>query len=178
MELNWLDIVLLGILLFTLILGIVKGLVKQIIGILAVFLGLILALLYYPVVSGVFMRLISSKVVSQFLGFLAIFLAVLCLGALLSAMLSKLMKGPLKFLNHALGGCFGLLKGILICGVLLFAMLVFPVNKKVVQDSQVAPVCLVVTKGVFSLIPKDLREKFNRAYADIVGRRDKNARRI
>lgn len=178
MNYSWLDIILFGIIAIAFILGIAKGLIKQIIGISAVIIGLILAVTYYAHVSDLFSPLVSSTALSQFLGFLAIFLAVLCLGGLISAMLSKLMKGPFKFLNHVVGGGFGLLKGILICGVILFGMLVFPINTKALTNSQLAPFCLNVTRAAFYLVPQDLKEKFSEAYKDIIKKQGKHERKV
>lgn len=178
MSFNWLDIVLLIIIAITVIAGISKGLVRQFVGILAVVIGLILALMYYPFAAELFLSFVSQEALAQFLGFLVIFFGVLGVGWLISAWLSKMMKGPFKFLNHVFGGAFGLLKGILICGVLLFAMLVFPVNTNALRRSQLAPVCLRLTKAVFTMIPQDLKDRFNQAYKDIVGRKGRDERRI
>jgi membrane protein required for colicin V production len=175
---NWLDIVLLIIIGVALVFGLIKGLMRQVIGICAVIVGLILALLYYPYVAFLFGRLISSQVVSHFLGFISIFLAVLCLGGILSWLVSKMIKGPLKFMNHILGGGLGLIKGILICGVFVFALLVFPVSIRALENSFIAPYCLKMTKAIVGLIPKELKENFKDAYEDIVGKRGKNAERV
>ncbi len=175
---NWLDIVLFIVIGVTLLFGIIKGLVRQIIGILAVIAGLILALVYYPYIAFLFGRMISSQVLSHFLGFVSIFLAVLCLGGIISWLVSKMIKGPLKFMNHFLGGGLGLIKGILICGVFVFALLIFPVNVKALENSFVAPYCLKMTKVVVGLIPQELKESFKDAYEDIMGKREKNVRRV
>jgi len=175
---NWLDIILLVILVITLVLGIIKGLIKEIVGILSVILGLILALVYYPHVSEIYIRFISSRPLSKFLGFFTIFLIVLCVGWLISRLFSKLMKGPLKILNHVLGGGFGLVKGILICGILVFAMLVFPVNINALKESRLAPCCLKMTRLAVGLIPKELKEKFSDAYGEVVNRGGKHEKRI
>ena len=175
---NWLDIVLFAVICVTLVIGIIKGLVRQVIGLLAVISGLILALIYYPYIAYLFGRVISSQVISHFLGFISIFLAVLCLGGIISWMVSKVIKGPLKFMNHVLGGGLGLIKGILICGVLTFALLVFPVNVKALQNSLLAPYCLKLTKVAVGLIPQELKEGFKEAYDDIMENRGKNAERV
>ena len=176
MDFNWIDIILLAILGLTFILGIAKGLIRQMIGLLAVVVGLILALVYYPLASQIF-SFVAYKTLSHFLGFLTIFLVILFLGSLVSGTLSKLMKGPFKFMNHVLGGGLGLLKGILICGVFVFAMLVFPVDKTALENSQLAPLCIRMTKAVVYLIPQDLKNKFNEAYRDLFGRKEKNEKR-
>lgn len=175
---NWLDIVFGIILIITLIMGLVKGFIRQIIGIVAVIAGLILAVTYYSIVSEFFFRLIGHRIMSHFLGFLSIFLAVLFAGALLSHLLSKVMIGPFKFFDRVLGAALGLLKGILICAVLVFALLVFPVNKTVVKESQIAPFCLRVAQAMIYLIPQDLKVKFREKYREISEKVKRDGKKI
>lgn len=175
---NWIDVILISILALTTILGVVKGLVKQVFGLLAVIIGLILALGFYSQVSTLYLRFISNEVLAHFLGFLTIFLVVLCLGWVSSYTLSKFIKGPLKFLNNILGGGLGLLKGILICGVVVFALLVFPISKKALKESALSPVCLQLTRAIISLIPKELKERFKEAYKEVTERVEKDGKKI
>jgi len=171
---NWLDIVLLVILAITLILGCIKGLVRQLVGILAVIIGMIVALTFYHSVGTFYRPLVSNDSIAHFLGFLSVFFIFLLLGWLVSRMFSKAMKGPFKFLNHVLGGFFGLLKGTLICGIIVFALLVFAVNTKALEGSMIAPSCLKMTMAVVDLVPQDLKDKFRDAYQGLIGRRGKN----
>ena len=171
---NWLDIVLLVILAITLILGCIKGLVRQFVGILAVIIGMILALTFYHSIGTFYRPLVSNDSIAHFLGFLSVFFIFLLLGWLVSRMFSKAMKGPFKFLNHVLGGFFGLLKGTLICGIIVFALLVFAVNTKALEGSMIAPSCLKMTMAVVHLVPQDLKDKFRDAYQGLIGRRGKN----
>jgi membrane protein required for colicin V production len=170
MNFNWVDLILLVILGLTVLFGVMKGFVRQIIGILSVIVGLILAVNYYPFVSDFFSQWISSSTLSNFVAFITVFIAVLCMGGILSFLFSKVIRGPLKFVNNALGGGLGLLKGLLICGVIVFAMLVFPFKEDALKQSFLAPYCVRVTKAVIYLIPDDLKVKFNEAYDDIVKR--------
>jgi len=175
---NWIDVILISILALTSILGIMKGLVKQVFGFLAVIVGLILALGFYSQVSWIYLRFVSNEVLANFLGFLTIFLVVLCCGWVSSYFLSKFIKGPLKLLNNILGGGLGLLKGILICGVVVFALLVFPISKKALKESALSPVCLQITRGIIGLIPQELKEKFKEAYQEITRRVEKDGKKI
>lgn len=175
---NWIDVILISVLALTSILGVIKGLVKQVFGLLAGIVGLILALGFYSQVSWIYLRFVSNEVLANFLGFLTIFLAVLCLGWVSSYCLSKFIKGPLKLLNNILGGGLGLLKGILICGVVVFALLVFPISKKALKESVLSPVCLQMTRAMISFIPQELKEKFKEAYQEITRRVEKDGKKI
>jgi membrane protein required for colicin V production len=170
---NWLDILLFAILAFSLIWGLIKGFVRQIVGIAAVVVGLILAAMHYPILSRLLIRANASEPWADLAAFLLIFIAVLIAGALASFLLTKLMKGPLRFINHVLGGALGVLKGILICGVLVIALLVFPVDKPTLMRSTLAPYCYWLTKGMIELIPQELKDKFRATYLEIIeGKKD------
>jgi membrane protein required for colicin V production len=164
---NWLDIVFIVVLVATLVIGIVKGLVRQVIGLAAVIVGLVLASLYYAGIAEIFQKFVHDQLVSNFLGFLVLFFCVLAVGALLSHFISKAMKGPLAFVNRFFGGLFGLLKAILICGIIAFALTAFNIARPALETSRLAPICLGVTRAAVNLIPQELRTKFNQSYQEI-----------
>jgi membrane protein required for colicin V production len=178
MGFNWLDILLVLILGTALVLGILKGLVRQIVGILAVIVGLILAIAFYAPLASAFSTLTDNQTMAQFVSFVFLFVVVLVAGWLIGRMFSKAMKGPLKFLNHMFGGALGLLKGALICGILVFALLVFPVNSEALKNSSIAPTCIKVTRGIIDLIPQELKQAFFQAYEDMFGKGEKDVTRI
>ncbi len=164
---NWLDIVLAAILVGFIVLGIVQGFIRRLLGLVSVVAGLVLAGLYYRMPGEVLGKLIRNPLLGNFLGFLVLFLAVLAVGGLLGHLLSKAMKGPLAFANHALGGVFGLLEGVLIGGILVFALLVFDVAPDALRTSRAAPLAFGATRAIVNLIPQDLRAKFNSSYEQI-----------
>ena len=175
---NWLDIVFLVVLGLTLVIGLIKGLVKQAIGLAAVVIGFLLASLYYLHAAWFLRKLISSEIAANLIGFLLIFFVVVALGTLLSFLLSKLMKGPLAFINRVLGGLFGLIKGVLICGVIVFAFLVFDFEREALNHSALAPYCFQITKGIVALIPQSLKEKFKTSYQEFRSDEAKNGQKI
>jgi membrane protein required for colicin V production len=164
---NWLDWVLLAVIVVTAVVGIVKGFVRQAIGLVAVVTGLVLAVVYYEQTAGVFETFVKNRLLSNFLGFLLIFFIVLIAGAILGHLITKAMKGPLAFANRLFGAVFGLIKAVLICGILVFALVSFEVAKPALETSVLAPACLAVTRAVINLVPQDLRTRFNDSYKRI-----------
>jgi membrane protein required for colicin V production len=164
---NWLDFVLLAIVVVTAIIGIVKGFVKQAIGLVAVIAGLVLASLYYEQTATVFVTFVKSRLLGNFLGFLLIFVTVLVAGALLGYIVTKAMVGPLALVNRLFGGVFGFIKGVLICGILVFALVSFEIARPAVEASVLAPACLGAIRAVITMIPRDLKAKFNSSYKEI-----------
>ena len=164
---NWLDIVLIVAIIVTTVWGLIKGFIRQLLGLAAVIAGLILAVLYYRGISEVLGQVIRKPLLANFLGFMVIFIATLVAGGLLGHLLTKLMKGPLDLANHALGGVFGFIKAVLVCGILVFTMLVFDLEQDTLRQSWVARTTFDVTKAAVNLIPQDLRAKFNASYEEI-----------
>lgn len=177
MVFNWLDILLLVIIAVTVIIGAIRGFLRQIIGILAVVTGLILAIRFYPLGSQIF-AFVRNEVLAQLLGFFLIFVVILCVGWMINILLAKVVKGPLKSLNHFLGAGLGLVKGILICSIVVFGLLVFPVNTRALEESQLTPYCIVIAETAYGLIPQELKDKFNEAYQEIMGKKRKKERRV
>lgn len=183
MSFNWLDILLLIIIGVLVILGLVKGFFRQILGLVAIIAGFILALVFYPEVAGFLQKFVQPRILTELLGFLFIFIGVIFVGYFLAHLIGKALKGSIKFFDRLLGGCLGFFKGVLISGLLLLALVLFPVNTSVIENSRIAPLCLKVTRAVVHLIPQKLKDKFNETYQRLVFKtrseiRGKNARRI
>jgi len=177
MVFNWLDILLLVIIAITIIIGAIRGFIRQIIGLLAVIVGLVLAIKYYSYGTEIF-TFIRNDVLAQLLGFFLIFVAVLCIGWVINILLAKSVRGPFKSLNRFLGAGFGLIKGVLICCVVVFGFLIFPVNAKALEESQLSPYCIEIAKTAYDLIPQELKDKFNEAYQEIMGKREKDVKKV
>ncbi|HDJ23702.1 MAG TPA: CvpA family protein [Candidatus Aminicenantes bacterium] len=183
MALNWLDIILLVILGLLVVLGLAKGFLRQFLGLVGIVVGFILALSFYPEVASFCQNFIRPYVLTEFLAFLLIWGVVVLSSYLLAYLLAKALKGPIKLFDRLLGGVLGLLKGVLVCGILLLALVLFPVNPKAVEESRIAPLCLTVTKGIVCLIPQELKDKFDKAYRQLMPsqkrqERGQNERRI
>ncbi|MBN2264385.1 MAG: CvpA family protein [Candidatus Aminicenantes bacterium] len=175
---NWLDFVLLAILVVTAVVGVFKGFVKQVLGLAAVVAGLILAVVYYEQTGAALMAFVKNRLVSNFLGFLLIFVLVLVAGGILGHLLTKAMIGPLALANRLLGAAFGFLKAVLICGIIVFALVSFEVLTPAVEPSVLAPACLGVTRAVINMVPRDLRDQFNESYKRIRERGGEHGQKI
>jgi len=164
---GWLDIVLVIIIMVTVIIGLIKGFVRELIGVAAAVGGFVLAAYHYQRAADLLGGFIHNELAARFLGFLLIFFVVVIVGAILAFLLSKLMKGTIQVVNHFLGGVFGCLEGLLIGGALVFALLIFPVDRTAVSESRIAPYCYGLTKAVVGLIPAELKNTARAAYQKI-----------
>jgi membrane protein required for colicin V production len=165
---NWLDIVLLIVLVLSFVFGIIKGFVRQIVGLAAVVAGFFIAAYYHPYLARILGRAFASGRWSSLVAFLLIFFGVLALGTLIGFLLSKLMRGPLRLIDRVLGSALGLVKGILISGVIVMALLAFPADTRTLMNSILAPYCYWLTKGMVQLVPQELKDAFNETYQKII----------
>jgi membrane protein required for colicin V production len=167
MAFNWLDIGLAVVVLSAVIVGLVKGFVREIIGLIVIIAGIVIAARVFGPVSRLAGKFISDPTTANFVGFLLVFLVVLIVGGVIAGFIAKLTKGGLGFANHALGGIIGLLEGILVAGAIVFALLIFPVNKSALNGSRLAPFIYKVTKTIVQFIPQELKDQLRDAYDNI-----------
>ncbi len=92
---------------------------------------------------------------------LALFFGIVVAGALIAYLLRSIVqKVGLGWFDRFLGGLFGLVRGFVICSVLLLAMVAFSIKIAVVQDSTFAPYVLLGARVVAAGLPRDLSSQF------------------
>ena len=84
--------------------------------------------------------MIKKRDLADLAGFLLLLLLVAGAGSLITRLIGKyLVIGPLKALDRMLGAVFGLLRGILLSGLVIYSFLAFPLNQELLKQSQLAP---------------------------------------
>ncbi len=164
---NLLDLVFGVILLISVFSGFRKGFARIGIGLAATILAFLLAALYYLEAGRPLREYTSSVGVANFLGYLGIFTGVLMVGALLGQAATKFFKSVgLSWLNRALGGAVGFLRGLLIAIVILMAANAFLPGEppSLVVRSTLAPYLLDSSKILSNLMPKEFKQEFLKNY--------------
>jgi membrane protein required for colicin V production len=167
---NWLDIVLALILAASTVSGVVKGLARTVVGISATVLAFLLAVWFYGIAGELFAEYVSSKAVSNFLGFLLIFGLVILGGALLGRLLQALFKwAGLSWLDRLTGGCFGVARGLLIAVVIVMVLMAFSANPppKSVSGSALAPYVIDAARLASRVARRELSDGFQASYEKI-----------
>lgn len=167
---NWLDIVLGAILTGSTIAGVVKGFARTVVGITAAVLAVILALWFYGTAGALFADYVSARSISNFLGFVTIFVLVLLTGALVGKLLALIFKwAGISWLDRTLGGCFGLVRGLLIATIVVMILMAFSVNPppRSVAQSAVAPYVIEAARLFSKIAPHELTEGFARSYEKV-----------
>jgi membrane protein required for colicin V production len=164
---NWLDIVLGVTISGSTIAGAIKGFARTAIGITATILAFVLALWFYGVAGEIFREYVSSKAVSNFLGFTVVFLVVVLAGSLTGRLIALMFKwAGLSWLDRTLGACFGLLRGLLVSTIFVMILVAFSVSPppKSVAQSNIAPYVLEAAHLFSRLAPHELTQGFATSY--------------
>lgn len=164
---NWLDIVLVVILVCSVIAGFRKGFARVSVGLVATLIGLILGLWFYGAAGAFLLPYVSYRGLANFIGFCLIFVGVLLAGSLVGWLLAKLLKwAGLGWLDRLMGAVLGVLRALLIGIGLVLALLSFafkPPPQSVVQ-SRLAPYVIDAARVLVVIAPRELRDAFQSGY--------------
>lgn len=124
---NWLTIFLLAILGFTTFRAYRNGFVRELVSLASVVVAVAVAGVFYDELYPKVEPIVDNVVIAALVSFLALFVAVIIAGQVAAF----LLKQSVEMLNlggadQLAGGAFGLLKGVLVCQVVLVALVVFP----------------------------------------------------
>jgi len=76
-----------------------------------------------PTLRKIFNNKKKGKTVADFIAFLSIFFFILIVGSIITYFIKKiLVRGPMKSIDRILGAFFGLIRGILICSVIIYGV--------------------------------------------------------
>jgi membrane protein required for colicin V production len=179
---NWLDYLLLAILLASVLMSARKGFSREIIGLGAALLALVLAMWFYGLAGSFLLPYVSSGRVAHLIGFLLVVFAVMLLGGMLGWIVNRFLRTiGLSFFDRLLGAAFGLVRGILVAVALLTAYMAFgpEVDSKTVSasvlHSRIAPYVLDASHLVVAIAPMELKSSFTKQYAQVKALLGKNA---
>ena len=163
---NWLDIVFAIVLISSVLEGLKKGFARTALGLAAVIVGLVCGLWFYKSVGALF-RTHVGQTGANVLGFLVIFVGVIVVGALLGALIAKLLKMIyLSWLDRLAGGAFGVLRGALVCAVIVAVMMAFSPKPPPasVANSRIAPYVMGTARILVYAAPHEFSDGFHRSY--------------
>jgi membrane protein required for colicin V production len=150
---NWLDIIILVVLVIAAFMGLRMGLIKAVLLLAGIIVGVVLAG-HYSGPLGERLTFISSAGVAKVVAFAVIMLAVLAAAAIAAALLTWAAKvAMLGWVNRLGGAVAGLFLGALFCGALLAMWVHFLGMAQVITDSAIAAILLERLPMVLALLP-------------------------
>jgi membrane protein required for colicin V production len=168
---NWLDVVLVLILLISIVTSFRKGLTREVIKLVSVVLAIILGVWLYGFVGAHLLPYLSSPAVANFAGFAIVFCGVMLLGSLVGFVVGKFLKVTgLSLFDHVLGAGFGMVRGILISVALVMGIVAFAQGERPpdsVVESRVAPYVGEAARIMAAMAPYELKESFRRTYSRV-----------
>ncbi len=164
---NVLDIILLVIVLLSILMGVLKGFIREIFSLVFMAVAVLLAFWFYPVVGKWFQGFLDNSHLANFAAFISIFVVVLIIGSVVTYIIKKVLAvGPLKSVDRILGGVFGLLRGVVISAVIVFGLIVFPVNGTLVKESRLSPYVVSAIKAGLKIMPKKYSDQVRKFEKD------------
>lgn len=171
---NWLDVMLLLILIWSIVRSFWRGLTREVVGLASVVAAIVMGAWFYAAAGSWLSSFVSSRNVANFCGFLIVFFAVLMLGGLVGLTLNRLVKSSgLSAFDRLLGAGFGAARGVLLGAALVMAILAFAPGAKAdvppaaVVDSRVAPYVIDAARVFAAAAPKELKDGFRKGYAQV-----------
>jgi membrane protein required for colicin V production len=152
---NWLDMVILILLLVSAIGGLVNGLIKAVISLVGLIVGIVLAGHYYVSLAG-HLTFISDQNIARIASFVIIFLAVSIVAAILGTLFTKIVSSiSLGWLNRLGGAAFGILIGAVFIAAILSLWVKFAGGTGAISSSVLAPLLVSKFPLVLALLPSE-----------------------
>ena len=162
-SLNWLDLILAVVIIASAVAGLRTGFTRVVIGLVATVVGLVAGFWTYRMVGETLRPWISSAGMAHAVGFFLVFFGVVLAGALLAAVLSRLLRWVgLSWFNHLLGGVAGFARGALVVAVLANVLVAFAPSPvpQYLRNSRVLPYARGVASALAELAPQQLKDSF------------------
>lgn len=149
---NSLDIGILSIASIFFIRGIFRGFIFELVTVIGLILGYIISITYLSIASGIILSFFPSLPISivNIVGFFVLFVGTNMLLRVIANLLTKTLKiAMLGWLNHLLGGLFGLLKGVILMSILVFVIDLIPFSATLLESIEVKQSLLYPVLDVF-----------------------------
>ena len=160
---NWFDICLALILIWSAVAGLRAGLARVVVGLVATVAGFMAGFWCYRLIAAKILPWVHTPAIANILGFGVIFVGVLILGSLIGALLSRLFRWfGLSWFNHFLGGVAGFLRGALVIAAMVDMVVAFSPSPMpgVLEHSKILPYTSEISSWLVDLAPRDLKDAF------------------
>ena len=164
-SLNFLDWILLVVLVLSIVFSVLKGFVRELLGMLSLIAAFLVGAWFYRIGATLFKEVVKSENIALFLGFAIVFLGTLLVGALVIWVAQKLIKfAQVQWFDRLLGAAFGFLRGWVLGSILFLALTSFDLQAEQVKSSQLAPYYLPGAKVIALATPQDFKTRFMDGY--------------
>jgi len=158
---NWLDWLIIGILLFSTFIGLYRGFSREALSLVTLVFAVWLSLQYSPVAGAYLESSITSDSLRNIIAFGLVFVLGLVIGAVVSSIIGKIINvSGLWGFDKILGVIFGFARGVLIVVVLLVGLNVVGVSAQPVwHQSLLVPYFNQLVTKIAELIPEFIEKE-------------------
>ena len=150
---NWLDIVILILIVVSTLIGLKVGIIKAVLAMVGVIVGVVLAGRYYVSLAEQ-LTFISQPSLAKIAAFAIILIVVMVIAAVLASLIKWAVSAMmLGWVNRLAGAVFGFVLGAIFCGALLAIWAKFVGEASPVNDSALAQLLLDGFPMVLALLP-------------------------
>lgn len=165
MNFNFLDWVVLLMLIVSVVLSAMKGFIRELLGMVFLIAGFVLGAWFYPAVATPFKDIVKTENIALFLGFAIVFLGTLLVGAVVIWIARKLIKfAQIQWFDRVLGAAFGFIRGWILGAIVFLALTSFDLQAERVKSSRLAPYFLPGARIIAMATPRDLKTRFTDGY--------------
>jgi membrane protein required for colicin V production len=152
---NWLDIIILILVVIATVIGLKVGLIKALLSLAGVVVGVILAGRYYSAVAEQ-LTFISQPSIAKIAAFAIILIVVMIIAAVLASLIKWAISAMmLGWVNRLGGAVFGLVLGMIFCGALLTIWVKYAGISGLLHESALTDLLLDSFPLVLALLPAE-----------------------
>jgi membrane protein required for colicin V production len=152
---NWIDIIILVVVLVSTFIGLRAGIIKIALSFAGVIVGVMLAGRFHVALAGR-LTFISQERIAEVVAFAVILIVVMLIASVLAAVLKGIASLVLLgWVNHLGGAVVGFLLGAVLIGALLTLWVKFPGSSGVIANSSLAEILLDRFPAVLGLLPRE-----------------------
>ncbi len=152
---NWLDIVILVVVVIAIFLGLRIGIIKAVFSLAGLIVGVILAGRYYVPLSERLSFILQANI-AEIVAFAIILIGVMVIAGVSAILLNRVVSAVmLGWVNHLGGAIFGLALGAILCSVLLAIWVKFFGVASIISESSLAAILLDRFPAVLALLPDE-----------------------
>jgi membrane protein required for colicin V production len=153
----WADWVLLAVLLASVAIGVIRGFTREFFGLVSWVVAIVAALFLAPLTLGVLEPHIATPSLRIAASYALVFFGFLVLGAIVTAVISSLVRksASLSAVDRSVGGGFGLIRGVLVCVVVVWLVGLTPARQDPWwKESRLIPALEWLAEGFRSVLPE------------------------
>ena len=158
---NWYDILMIVIIVAGFLYGMIKGIVSEIFALIGIVGGFVVAMKFSFILKPYILPFVKKEIVAVVFSFAVLLILTAVIFIMLGVFFRKALKiVHLSWLDRFVGGIFGIVKGLVIAGLISLLIFVFlPGGKTFIGKSTIGKYTVNVVRLAVWLLPEKVRKK-------------------